>query len=613
MAIGSILLAALGIGFLIFVHELGHFLAARRAGVRVEVFSLGFGPRLFGFQRGETDFRVALIPFGGFVMVAGQDAGDRRHPARVSLWSKSIGQRALFWSGGVLMNVLLALIVFPIALWSGVEFTAPVVGPVVDGGAIWEAGFARGDRIVAVGGREAYSYENVTVEAALAGPRPLQITVERADGTRAERTCVPQWNEVDGRCDLGFLPAIDDSAPIVLDVPEGGPAARAGVADGAVLLAVDDVPATGATLQAALAPLQSDGARAVTLRIRDAGGERVVTVASASSTTAPGMIGVRPLARRVRGIRHDDRHAAAIGLRRGDVLLAVGERPFLSGDLAAELAGAGPLTLVVRRGREVVRIAGDLDADARAALAANVALDADDPLVLAPVPGGAAAATGVLAGDKLESVDGRAIASFDELRAAVAAAEGKELRLGIRRTAGALALDDANADHRRPTSLALACKPIAQPLHDLGLSPSLRNRTTIVRCDTVGSAIARGAAMSTDLVKQIYLTLKRMATGDVGAKNLGGIIRISQVSYRAAERGMAWLLYMMAMLSLNLAIVNLLPVPMLDGGHLLFLLIERIKGSPVSARVFGYSQMAGLVFVLFLVLFVTYNDILQLL
>ncbi|MFO0278694.1 MAG: site-2 protease family protein, partial [Planctomycetota bacterium] len=158
MAIGSILLAALGIGFLIFVHELGHFLAARRAGVQVEVFSLGFGPRLFGFHRGGTDFRVALIPFGGFVMVAGQDAGDRRHPARVSLWSKSIGQRALFWSGGVLMNVAFALLVFPIALWSGVEFTAPVVGPVVDGGAAWEAGLAYGDRIVAVGGREPHSY-----------------------------------------------------------------------------------------------------------------------------------------------------------------------------------------------------------------------------------------------------------------------------------------------------------------------------------------------------------------------------------------------------------------------------------------------------------------------
>ena len=612
MAIGSILLAALGIGFLIFVHELGHFLAARRAGVRVEVFSLGFGPRIFGFRRGETDFRVALIPFGGFVMVAGQDAGDRRHPARVSLWSKSIGQRALFWSGGVLMNVVFALIVFPIALWSGVEFTAPVVGAVADGGAVWEAGIAPGDRILAVGGRTAYSYENVVVEAALAGPRPLTLTIERTDGTQAQRTCLPQWNELDGRCELGFAPAIDDTAPILLAVTPDGPAARAGVATGALLLAVDDVPAHGETMFAALAPMQADGARSVNLSIRDASGDRAVVVAAAVATNAPGRIGVTPLVRRVRGIRQVDRHAAALGLRRGDVLLAVGDAPFLSGNLTRALTGDGALALTVRRGSEIVRLAGDLDAAARADLAGAVALAADDPLALVPTPGGVAAAAGLLPGDKLDAVDGRPIASFDELRAAVAAAGDKPMRLRVRRAGATVAIDPTTADLERPTVLDIDVAA-PQPVHDLGVAPSLRNRTTIVRCDTVGSAIARGASMSTDLVKQIYLTLKRMATGDVGAKNLGGIIRISQVSYRAAERGTAWLLYMLAMLSMNLAIVNLLPVPMLDGGHLLFLLIERIKGSPVSARVFGYSQMAGLVFVLFLVLFVTYNDILQLL
>ena len=91
------------------------------------------------------------------------------------------------------------------------------------------------------------------------------------------------------------------------------------------------------------------------------------------------------------------------------------------------------------------------------------------------------------------------------------------------------------------------------------------------------------------------------------------IIRITQVSYHAARRGPTWFWYFLALISVNLAFVNLLPIPVLDGGHLLFLLIEKVKGSPVSARVFGYSQVVGLVFVLLLVLFVTYNDILRLL
>ena len=118
---------------------------------------------------------------------------------------------------------------------------------------------------------------------------------------------------------------------------------------------------------------------------------------------------------------------------------------------------------------------------------------------------------------------------------------------------------------------------------------------------------------SVDLIKQLYVTLKRMVTGDVSAKNLGGIVTISRVSYAVAKEGWAKLFWFLAVLSINLAFINVLPIPVLDGGHLLFLLIERIKGSPVSVKVHNYSQILGLVFVVALMVFVTYNDILRLL
>ena len=98
-----------------------------------------------------------------------------------------------------------------------------------------------------------------------------------------------------------------------------------------------------------------------------------------------------------------------------------------------------------------------------------------------------------------------------------------------------------------------------------------------------------------------------------GAKNLGGIIQITRQSYHNTQWGLPRFLYFLALLSINLAVINLLPIPILDGGHLLFLFIERIKGSPVSVQVLNYSQVFGLVLVLALVLFVTYNDILRLL
>ena len=138
-------------------------------------------------------------------------------------------------------------------------------------------------------------------------------------------------------------------------------------------------------------------------------------------------------------------------------------------------------------------------------------------------------------------------------------------------------------------------------------------RRQLFKKDTLGSAIGAGMVCSVDLIKQLYVTLKRIITGDVSARNLGGIITISRVTYQSAQWGAAYFFYFLALLSINLAFINVLPIPVLDGGHLMFVLIERIKGSPVSATVLNYSQILGLVFVLALIVFVTYNDILRLL
>ena len=113
------------------------------------------------------------------------------------------------------------------------------------------------------------------------------------------------------------------------------------------------------------------------------------------------------------------------------------------------------------------------------------------------------------------------------------------------------------------------------------------------------------------MLKDGWLTLKRMMLAEVSTKNLGGIISISYVSYAVAESGLSKLFYFLCLLSVNLAFVNVLPIPLLDGGHLLFLLLEKIKGSPVSDRVLGYSQMIGLVLLVGLMVYVTYNDLMR--
>jgi len=604
MALGSILQAAIGIGLLIFLHELGHFLAARAAGVRVEVFSLGFGPRLTGFRWRGTDFRLSAVPFGGFVMVAGQDPNDRRYPPEVSLHSKSVAQRALFWSGGVIMNLLFALIVFPIVFGAGVKFEAPIAGPIARGSAAWEAGIERGERIVEVAGKRVYSWQNLLMEVALNGNRPVDLLVEGTDGARRVVTARPQYDAENGMYELGLTPAFD-ADNVVLTVPGDGPAKAAGLQTGDRVLQINDA-----------SPLEVgaiDEFDAVTVRVRRGDEELERTVQPKATTEGvSALIGVRPLSNRVQGIRPGSALVERLGLRHDDRVLAIDGRPFLSGELADFATGPGDTAWLVQRGDEVVPLSADGAGEgARAELIEHVALAADLRLQVQPSPGGAAEDAGLRDGDWIRAIDGRPLGSWDDLRDTVVAAGEKPLTFSLLRPDAARVVDGLQRANGSELELTITPRKDAAP--DFGWQIAFARRMVLIQADSFGDAVSLGTVCSIDLVKQLYVTMKRLLTGEVGAKNLGGIIRISQVSYHAAQRGPSWFWYFLALLSVNLAFVNLLPIPVLDGGHLMFLLIEKVKGSPVSTRVFGYSQVIGLVFVLLLVLFVTYNDILRLL
>ena len=133
-----------------------------------------------------------------------------------------------------------------------------------------------------------------------------------------------------------------------------------------------------------------------------------------------------------------------------------------------------------------------------------------------------------------------------------------------------------------------------------------------LKADGIGEAVTLGTRMTTRFLVDVWQQLKKMIFSDeISTKNLGGIITISFISYDTASQGLSKLFFFLALLSINLAIINLFPIPILDGGHLLFLLIEAIKGSPVSERTFGYSQVVGLVMIMSLMVYVTYQDIVR--
>jgi len=173
------------LGILIFFHEFGHFLIARLFGVGVEKFSLGFGPRLIGKRVGITDYRLSLVPLGGYVKMVGEEPDEDLDPQLIplSFTHKPVIKRILIVFAGPLFNMLLAVVIFfVIALFSGILILKPTVGAIKDGSPAQAAGLQKGDRVTAIDGVEISSWEQMADKISRSNGRPLDISVSRPDG-----------------------------------------------------------------------------------------------------------------------------------------------------------------------------------------------------------------------------------------------------------------------------------------------------------------------------------------------------------------------------------------------------------------------------------------------
>lgn len=179
----SIWATALVLGGLIFVHELGHFLLARWAGVEVKVFSLGFGPKIFGFTRGETLYKISAVPLGGYVKMLGEHPDDETPPDKmnVSFAHKPVGKRLAIVAAGPLANLFTAVIIFGIVLLSyGRPVLLPQIGEVLKGYPAIEAGLKAGDMILGLDDREIDNWSQVSAYVAAQGAKPINVTVDRS-------------------------------------------------------------------------------------------------------------------------------------------------------------------------------------------------------------------------------------------------------------------------------------------------------------------------------------------------------------------------------------------------------------------------------------------------
>jgi regulator of sigma E protease len=242
LAVGVIL------GFMILIHEFGHYAAAKLLGVRVEVFSIGFGKRLLGFRRGDTDYRIAAIPLGGYVKMSGENPMDERSGDPGEFMSHPRWHRFIIAIAGPAMNILFAVGLLTCVYMVRYEYPAVLDEPAVIGWVLQDtpaakAGIQVGDRIVRIDGIQNPTWEQVIPREALNPNQPLDVTLERS-GQLLNKTIVPEAYGPNQMGSAGWAPK-EPSFPITDLDPPGMPAEKAGMKLGDEIVSVDGQPIVG--------------------------------------------------------------------------------------------------------------------------------------------------------------------------------------------------------------------------------------------------------------------------------------------------------------------------------------------------------------------------------
>jgi regulator of sigma E protease len=266
------------LGFMILIHEFGHYAVAKLLGVRVEQFAIGFGKRLIGFRKGETDYRINAIPLGGYVKMSGENPMDQRTDDPREFMNHSRWHRFLIAIAGPAMNILLAIVLLTTVYMVHYEYPAvydqpPVIGWVLKDTAAAKAGFEVGDKIIRVDGIENPSWEQVELKEALSPGQPLDVQVERA-GKILDKTVTPEPAGLDQIGYAGWSPK--STTVTITDLVSGMPADKAGLKEGDQILTMDGRPVPA--LAEMVDSLKVTKDKPITLTVMRGGEQKTFTV-----------------------------------------------------------------------------------------------------------------------------------------------------------------------------------------------------------------------------------------------------------------------------------------------------------------------------------------------
>ncbi|MEO0514555.1 MAG: site-2 protease family protein [Planctomycetota bacterium] len=688
----------LGFGFLIFVHELGHFAVAKWVGIRATQFAIGFGNAIVSYRKGigvrfggtekeyiaraldalkaegksieglgehernqlimekadelglgETEYRWNTLPLGGYVKMLGQEDMD---PAAQSddprsFNRKSISARAAVISAGVVMNLIFGLLFFVICFQIGVKFPAAVVGgtnPDSPAAVTYAEGFEGnadyrglepGDVISHINGKPITDMAEVRIATALGkGGKAVEMTIDREG---EPQPLIYNITAVASEANEGLLSA-GIAQPFTITIGESRVAGREGQA------AIDPGSVfAGRGIEPGMAVSAINGEsidnfgqfyrafRGLTGPAIDVtfatpeGGETVEVSAAARPSlaqTAVGddelsnLLGLRPVTRIASVV--EGKPAEAAGVRAGDLLARLGAVAWPGvEDVSKTVAAADGQGLEVSVWRDGERIDLGVIKPSRGLIGVSLNAAMNTNVVADVIKGSAfAAAAGdrpLPAGSRLLSVGETPISDWSDFQAAVSAALAKqpieddvslklefEINLGDEPQVETYELTLAK-DNAKALRDNLAWLPPA----GLGFEPLM----TTVKANGPVEATMIGLDKTGQFIQQTYITLLRLVQGTIGVKNLRGPVGIVDEGAKIAAQGFAYYLFFLGLISINLAVLNFLPIPIVDGGLMVFLLIEKIKGSPASPKVQVAVSLVGLVGLACVFLYVTFNDI----
>jgi regulator of sigma E protease len=523
---------ALLLGVLIVVHEFGHFIVAKLCGVKVLRFSVGFGPKLLGFQWGETEYRLAALPLGGYVKMAGELPGEEVAPEDVGrgFLAQPWWGRALIAAAGPVFNLVFPIAVYVLAFSLYAQPSSRVMS-LEPGFPAERAGLQLGDRIVAVDGDAVGSLEELRHRMEGNYDRPVSVSADR-DGRRLDFTVTPLRVMDDSGSPVrsparGMLGISAAAEPALVGVPEGSPAYVAGLRTFDRVISVNGRAVKDALeLNEALAQDKASTLKVGVLRFE--------------ALPLPGTTAKSPVSVTLDVPRQAGEGMAALGVERADLYLA------------------------------------------------GVATDSP------------AAKAGLVAGDRLVSLNGQALPSYPYFQVLLDPLGAKPFQLAWR-----------HGTELHQATVARAELGEGRPV--LGVTPYLATLDFEGSTDKVkvspGTALRVAVWKMEAVIAETVVGFKMLLMHRVPFNSVGGPIFIYQLASKSAQAGAESFLQLMAVISVSLGVMNLVPIPVLDGFQLLTSLWEGIRRRPISLRVREVANMVGLAMLLALMLAVFTNDL----